>query len=88
MAEQPQDPLAELIAKLEQTRDELNLQLHLGKTEAQELWQETEDKWRKLRDQLDRLEGDTGDLSRDVGAAAMLAAEEIRQGYERLRKLF
>ena len=77
-----------LLTKLEQRRDELNLQMHLGKAEAKDLWQETEDKWRHLRSQLDEIDNDTGDVAKDVGAAAMIVAEEIRQGYDRLKKLF
>jgi len=80
--------LDELLKKLEQRRDELNVQMHLGKAEAKDLWHETEDKWRHLRSQLDEIDNDTGDVAKDVGAAAMIVAEEIRQGYDRLKKLF
>jgi uncharacterized coiled-coil DUF342 family protein len=79
--------LDELLEKLKQRRDELNVQMHLGKAEAKELWQETEDKWRHLRSELDKIDKETGDVVKDVGATAMLVAEEIREGYERLRKL-
>jgi SMC interacting uncharacterized protein involved in chromosome segregation len=79
--------LDELLEKLKQGRDELNVKIHLGKAEAIDLWQETEDKWRHLRRELDRINHDTDDVARDVGAAAMLLAEEIRHGYERLKKL-
>ena len=79
--------LDELLEKLKQGRDELNVKIHLGKAEAKDLWQETEDKWHNLRSQLDRLNNETGDISKDVGAAAMLMAEEIRHGYDRLKKL-
>jgi SMC interacting uncharacterized protein involved in chromosome segregation len=77
----------ELLEKLKQGRDELNVKIHLGKAEAKDLWQVTEDKWRHLRSQLDRMNNDTGDITKDVGAATMLLAEEIRHGYERLKKL-
>ena len=87
MTDRETKELEELLEKLKQGRDELNVQIHLGKAEVKELWQETEDKWRHLRGQLDRIDNDTGDISKDVGAAAMLVAEEIRQGYKRLRKL-
>lgn len=79
--------LDDLLEKLKQRRDELNLQLHLGKAEAKELWQQTEEKWQRLRDQLEQIDNETGDVAKDVGATAMLVADEIRQGYERLRKL-
>jgi hypothetical protein len=79
--------LDELVERLKQGRDELNLKMHLGKAEAKDLWQETEDKWRRLRSELDKVNTDTDDVARDVGAAAMLLAEEIKQGYERLKQL-
>jgi len=87
MTDQRRDNVAELVETLKKLRDELNVQLHLGKAEAKDLWQETEDKWRRLRSELDKIDDDTGDAAKDVGAAAMLLAEEIKQGYERLRKL-
>jgi SMC interacting uncharacterized protein involved in chromosome segregation len=87
MTNQTQDKLDELVEILKQRRDELHVQLHLGKAEAKDLWNETEDKWRDLRSQLDMIDDGTGDVAKDVGAAAMLMAEEIKQGYERLRKL-
>ncbi len=86
MADQEKE-LDELLEKLKQGRDELNVKIHLGKAEAKDLWQETEDKWRHLRSELDRVNHDSDDVARDVGAAAMLLAEEIRHGYERLKKL-
>ncbi|MGB5276148.1 MAG: hypothetical protein WBO73_16060 [Gammaproteobacteria bacterium] len=79
--------LDDLLESLKKRRDEINLQMHLGKAEAKELWQQTEDKWRHLRNQLEQVDNDTGDVAKDVGATAMLIADEIRQGYERLRKL-
>jgi hypothetical protein len=63
------------------------VQLHLGKVEAEDLWKEIVDKWRYLRTQLDTIDDGASDAAKDVGAAAMLMAEEIKQGYERLRKL-
>ena len=87
MTDPTQDKLAELMETLKQRRDELSVQMHLGKAEAKDLWQETEEKWRHLRSQLDNIDDDTGDVAKDVGAAAMLMAEEIKRGYERLRKL-
>ena len=88
MAEHEKEELEVLIEKLKQQRDELNVQLHLGKAEAKELWQETEDKWRHLRSELDKMDEQTGDVTKDIGATAMLVAEEIKQGYERLKRLF
>ena len=86
MNEQEQTKLDELIEELRQVRDELKVQVHLAKAEATDLWHETEAKWQHLRSQLDKIENGAGDAAKDVGAAAMLAAEEIKNGYERLRQ--
>ncbi len=79
--------LDDLLEKLKQGRDELNLKIHLGKAEAKDLWHQTEDKWLHLRSQLDMIDDDTGDVAKDVGAAAILLAEEIKQGCEQLKKM-
>jgi uncharacterized coiled-coil DUF342 family protein len=79
--------LDELLDRLKQGRDELNVKIHLGKAEANDLWQETEEKWRHLRSEMDSINNDTDDVAKDVGAAAMLLAEEIKHGYERLKNL-
>jgi SMC interacting uncharacterized protein involved in chromosome segregation len=86
MDDQQQTKLDELIEELKQGRDELKVQIHLAKAEATDLWHETEDKWQHLRSQLDKIENGAGDSAKDVGAAAILAAEEIKKGYERLRR--
>jgi len=87
MTDSQNDEFTRLFEKLKQSRDELNVQMHLAKAEAKELWQETEEKWRHLRTELDRVNQESSDTSKDVGAAAMLAAEEVRRAYDRLRKL-
>lgn len=86
MNEQDQTKLDELIEELRQGRDELKVQIHLARAEAIDLWHETEHKWQHLRDQLDKIENGAGDAAKDVGAAAILAAEELQKGYERLRQ--
>ena len=86
MNNQETTKLDELIEELKQGRDELKVQIHLAKAEATDLWNETEEKWQHLRSQLDKVESGAGDASKNVGAAAMLAAEEIKRGYERLRQ--
>ena len=74
MTDQAQDKLDELIEALKQRRDELSVKMHLGKAEVKDHWQETEEKWRHLRNQLDKIDDETGDAAKDVGAAAMLMA--------------
>jgi hypothetical protein len=88
MNDKSEKQISELLDELKRLRDELNLKAHLGKAEAEDLWNETEEKWRHLRSLLDNIkENGTSDLAKDIGATTMLLTEEIKQAYERLRKL-
>lgn len=88
---EPREELDKVIAELKQHRDELAVQLHLGATEAKELWDELsgemEKKWGQLTAKAELLAGETGEAAGDVAEAAKLLAEEIEKGYERIRKL-
>lgn len=75
------------LTQLEQQRDELRLKLHLGKAEAREEWDKLERQWEHVRARLPQLREALSETRSEVGAALQLTAEEIRRGYERLRKL-
>jgi predicted nucleic acid-binding Zn-ribbon protein len=78
--------LAEMLEKLEQERDELKVRMHLGKAEAREEWEKMEERIGELRGRLDKAGDEAVDVMEDVGAAAKLLGEEIREGFARLRK--
>jgi hypothetical protein len=76
----------ETLSSLRQQRDELALQLHLGKAEAR-----TE--WEKLREKLERLNQDCEPVKDAVGQSAgnvmeslKLVAGEIKDGFDRVYK--
>jgi hypothetical protein len=78
----------DVLAKLKQERDELALKIHLGKKEAADEWETLEAKWhevtaRKMPPAQDAIDETTV----GVGLALELAAEELREGYEKIRKL-
>ena len=107
-----------LFESLAQQRDELILQLHLGKAEAKDAleelekkweglkneaeetfdenvvtkslkaeWEALEKRWERLKEQEAPIREAVGDVSEDLGAAVELVGEELKKGYERLRKL-
>lgn len=78
--------LRDMLEKLEQERDELKVRAHLGKAEAREEWEKMEGRIAELRSRIDRAGGEAGDVMEDVGAAAKLLGEEIREGFARIRK--
>jgi hypothetical protein len=81
------EKLREMLEKLEQERDELRVRLHLGKAEAREEWEKLEVRTAELRVRLDKAGDEAGEVMDDVGMAAKLLGEEIREGFVRLRKM-
>jgi hypothetical protein len=76
------------LAKLKQERDELALKMHLGKKEAAAEWEKLEAKWHELRTRkMPPMKDAADETVGGVGLALDLAAEELRKGYEKIRKL-
>ncbi len=80
--------MEELLAKLKQQRDELALKIHLGKAEAKDEWEKLEKKLDELKAQAKPVTAVMGETAKNVGSAMELAAEEIKAGYERIKKMF
>lgn len=70
----------DLVADLKQKRDELRLKIHLASKEAQDEWEELEEKMEKFssRAELDKTGEGIGDALGKVG-------EELKLGYQRIR---
>ena len=76
----------DVIEGLKQQRDEIRLQIHLAKAGVREEWQEMEKKWEELTAKAAVIGRETGKSSREVFEAVKLVADEVRHGYERIRK--
>ena len=75
------------LKNLQTTRDELRVKLHLGKLDAQEQWDDIEKQWQHVESKL-KTAGEAGrEVAGDIGEAASLAIDEIKEGYTKLRKL-
>jgi hypothetical protein len=79
--------LSSLISSLKQQRDELALQMHLGKTEAKEEWDKVDKKWRQLTAEYEPLKDAVGETTDNVISGVRLIADEVKQGFERVAKL-
>ncbi|MBT8441519.1 MAG: hypothetical protein KJO76_03955 [Gammaproteobacteria bacterium] len=78
--------LASLKEDLRQARDELRVQMHLAKADARDEWEKLEPKWDEFEERLDKLEDAAEDTAEDVGKALSSLGDEIKNGYERIRK--
>lgn len=71
---------------LKQQRDQLRVKLHLAKADAKDEWARLEKQWEEMRPKLDAAREEAGKTAESVGTALSLAMEELKRGYERLRK--
>lgn len=76
---------AHVMEKLRQERDELRLQVHLGKAELKEEWEALEHKWAHLEGRMAGVAGEAREASHEVGAAFGVLADELGEAYRRIR---
>jgi len=79
--------LQPLMDDVQRQRDELRLQLHLAKAEAKQEWEHLEVKFDQARAKMAVIGREAGKAAHEVGAALKLALEELRKGYDQVRKL-
>ena len=79
--------LEKMKADIEQLRDEIKLKAHLGKAEAVDEMEKLEKTWNSFLSKYKPLADEAGKTAENTGAALSTAAEELKAGYERLRKL-
>lgn len=72
--------------QLKQQRDELRVKLHLAKADAKDEWAKLEKQWEAMKPKLEAGREEAGKTAESVGAALSLAMEELKNGYERLKK--
>lgn len=77
---------AQVLAKVCAERDKLKLQLHLAGAEVRDEWHKLEPRFEHLQSRVQEIGVSAGAATRDVGAAVSLLGEELRRGYDRVRK--
>lgn len=82
------DQFSQLMKNLKTQRDELALQIHLGKAEAKEEWEKVCEKLDDLTSDYEPLKDAVDDTAANVFDAMKLVAGEIEEGFQRIRKTF
>ena len=80
------DDLKKKVDDLKQQRDEINLQLHLAKAEVRDEWDKLEPKWEEVKGKMATVSEVASQTAESVTATAGLLADEIKEGYERIKK--
>ena len=81
------DRLHDEAQELQKLRDELRVQMHLGKLDAQELWDQLEKQWDHAEGKLKQLGDASRESAEEIGDATQLVLDEVKRGYERLKGL-
>ena len=80
------EEVKKMMDALKRQRDELKLKIHLAKADAADEWDKAEEKWGHLKAKAHSVREEAEGSSKDVTAAAKLLVDEIKRGYERIRK--
>ena len=75
-------------AEIEQLRDEIKLQAHLGKEDAKVELEKLEKEYDSFLVKLKPFTNEVGHALGNTGEALGLAADELKAGYKRISKLF
>jgi predicted nuclease with TOPRIM domain len=78
--------LAELVSSLKQQRDELQVQARLAQAEVRDEYNRLAGKVDELTRQYEPLKHAVEETAGNVFSALMLAAEEMKAGFDRVRK--
>jgi predicted nucleic acid-binding Zn-ribbon protein len=79
--------LSQELDPLRKVRDELRVQLHLGRAEVKERWEKLEKDWSHVEGKLKVLREESKGELEGVAEAGRNLAQEIRKGYEHLKSL-
>lgn len=79
--------LAEKKAQIEQLRDEVALKAHLGKAEIKTELERLEKDWNSFVVKYKPMAKEAGETAKKTGTALGAAADELKAGYERIRKM-
>jgi archaellum component FlaC len=79
--------LAEEVESLQQTRDELRVQMHLARAELKQQWDRLESKWHEMEDKSGQIARTSNESMRKVATATRHLVDEIREGYRELKSV-
>lgn len=73
--------LKSMMAELQQKRDEIKLQLHLGSMEAEDEWDALVSEWDKFlsKSQFDQTADEVGEAARDLGLKMKAAYDNAKK---------
>jgi predicted nucleic acid-binding Zn-ribbon protein len=85
------DRIDQELDRIQALRDEIDVQAHLAKIEAQDelnaLWKKAEHARAKLEAEFERIKDGAEEPLENIGDAAEVLIDEIKTGYNKLKEL-
>lgn len=85
-ADERKEGLAKEFESLRTLRDEVRLQLHLGRAEARERFEKLEERWQHLEGRMKVVARASREELAEIGQALRLVLDEVREGYAHIKK--
>ena len=83
---QLKEDLHTIIEELKTQRDMLALKMHLARADVKDEWQELEKKWQHFSARSDVIKQEVQDTASDIGEDLKHLAEDLKQGYARIKR--
>ncbi len=67
-------------------RDELRVQIHLGKAELKDEWEQNlEPKWQEAQQKFEKIVNESEETATEIHDAFSVTTDELRSAYQRIR---
>ena len=80
------DHLQKIADDLKRQRDELQVKLHLAKADARDEWAKLETRWEEVKSKMETVRQEASHTSESVASGLSLVLDELKKGYDNIRK--
>lgn len=80
------EQLQKIADNLKRQRDELQVKLHLGKGVARDEWAKLETRWEDVKTKMEAVRKETSHTTESVSTGLKLVLDELKKGYDNIRK--
>jgi archaellum component FlaC len=78
--------LQKIADNLKRQRDELQVKLHLAKADARDEWAKLETRWEEVKTKMDTVSQEASHTTESVASGLSLVLDELKKGYDNIRK--
>lgn len=80
------EQLQKIADNLKRQRDELQVKLHLGKADARDEWAKLETRWEDVKTKMEAVRKEASHTTESVSTGLGLVLDELKKGYDNIRK--